>query len=298
MSLLGNDNHTEFTITYEGVALQTHSMDVRYLSPALLSLSNLFDESNRVLNGDNTNIRLHVKAHEAGSFEILFDLSQSFGAQVSNFLTGNFVTSAINLKEIILGGSISLIGLIKWLKGKKPHKYEDLKNGYCRIEFEGKIEDFPLELMRLYQEISVRTAIKKILEPLEEDGIESFTVSENKKTIQQIKKEDLDYFIVPSIEDEKINEFEKEAAYSIISLTFKESNKWRLFDGNSTINVLIKDAAFLEKVEKSQISFTKGDILICRVKTVQWETLEGLKTEYELLKVLEHKHALRQLGLF
>lgn len=297
MNLLRSNSETEFTVTYDGAALQMHSMDVRYLSPALLSLGNLFDEGNRILNGDEVSIRLHAKAYEAGSFNILFNLSQSLGAQISGFLTGNLVTSAINLKELILGGA-GLFYLTKKLRGKKPDKVEDLKNGYYRITFEGNSEDIPVELLQLYQNIPVRKAVQNILEPLHNEGIDSFTVSENKNTIQEIKKEELTFFTMPSLEYEKVKEFEKEALYSIDALTFKEGNKWRLFDGNTTINVLIKDEEFLDKVEKSLTAFTKGDILVCRVKTTQWETISGLKTEYELLKVVEHRRAHQQLGLF
>ncbi|MCP4049893.1 MAG: hypothetical protein GY730_04225 [bacterium] len=85
---------------------------------------------------------------------------------------------------------------------------------------------------------------------------------------------------------------------AIVSLAFKDDNKWRLNDGNNSISVLIKDEGFLNQVDKSHISFAKGDLLICKVKKLQWQTEGGLKTEYEVMKVNEHRPAPKQLNIF
>jgi hypothetical protein len=288
--------NTQLTVVYDGEALTSHSMDVRELAPALLSLGKLFDESNRVLNGENTQIKLQVKAHEAGSFEILLELSQSLGNQISGFLTGDLITSALNLKELILG-TAGLIYLIKKLKGGKPLSIKDLKNGMVRIEIEGETFEAPLKLLRLYQDIAIRKTVEEVLKPLKNPGIDSFKIKQNKKVIELVNKSDLGYYTLPEIDDEKITENEHEASYSIVSLAFKEDNKWRLHDGNNTISVSVKDEDFLNRVESNEISFTKGDILVCKIKMVQFRTNTGLKTEYELLEVKEHKQAARQLSL-
>lgn len=289
-----------FTVSYDGEALQNNQMDVRDLGPALLSLGQLFDEANRVLNGDKTSVKIHVKALKTGSFGIEFLVNQNLVGQITGFLTGDMVTSALNLKELLLTGAgvtVSLIGLIKYLKGKNPNKVTDLKNGNVRLEFEGETLEIPLKLLRLYQDIAVRTATKKVLKPLESKGIDSFSVKENEKETLRIEKEFLSYFEVPEIQDEILFESEHDAAYSIISLAFKDDNKWRLHDGNSTISVTIKDEDFLKKVDDNLISFTKGDVLLCTVRTVQYRTDGGLKCEYTVLKVNEHRTGAREIPL-
>ena len=87
------------------------------------------------------------------------------------------------------------------------------------------------------------------------------------------------------------------AAYSIIALAFKDDNKWRLHDGNNTISVSIEDQKFLSDVNENKISFSKGDILICRVRTKQWSTSVGLKTEYVVLEVIDHRSPPRQIPM-
>ena len=86
-------------------------------------------------------------------------------------------------------------------------------------------------------------------------------------------------------------------AFSIVSLAFKEDNKWRLTDGQNTFSVLMKDEAFQYKVDNNDIAFAKGDVLVCDLRTVQWQVEDGVKSEYEVVRVVTHRSA-RQLYLF
>jgi hypothetical protein len=296
-------NGTELTISYDGESLKNHSMDVKELAPALLSMGKLLDETNRLVNGAETSIKVQVKAHEPGSFEIVLELTQSLTSQLTKLFSSENIKTATEIRNLIFGGEtvtagICLYWLIRKLKGKQPEKIEDLKNGQIRIEIDNEKFEIPIYLMRMYQERNIRKSVEDTLAPLQDPGIEKFEVKQKKKTVQSINKEELDIFKAPQAEDELLVESEHEAAYSIVSLAFKDDNKWRLHDGNSSISVLIKDEVFLSKVDKSRISFSKGDILMCRVKKTQWQTETGLKTEYEVIEVKEHRPSPKQLDIF
>ncbi|MEI8396509.1 MAG: site-specific integrase [Rhodospirillaceae bacterium] len=60
------------------------------------------------------------------------------------------------------------------------------------------------------------------------------------------------------IEDDQIVCEERRIAFRIISLAFKEDNKWRLSDGQNQINATIADHGFLERINNNDIAFTKG----------------------------------------
>ena len=86
-------------------------------------------------------------------------------------------------------------------------------------------------------------------------------------------------------------------ALSIRSLAFQEGNKWRLFDGQNTIIATIEDKDFVRRVDLNIERFAKGDLLICEVRTIQTQGKDGLKTEHNVLKVVEHRPAPIQISL-
>lgn len=93
-----------------------------------------------------------------------------------------------------------------------------------------------------------------------------------------------------------MSEDKRIAVFSIHSLSFKEDNKWRLSDGTNTFFVTIRDDGFLRKVNENLVSFAKGDILKVNLLVRTWSVQDGIKTDYEVLEVLDHKSAAKQLS--
>jgi hypothetical protein len=296
-----------FTIAYDGRAIQDGSMDVRDLAPALMAVGQLFDAANRALNGsDAPAITVNVKATNHGSFEINLEVIQTFLESAKTFLTGDWITAALNLKELVFGGVFvgggtvgGLIWLIRKLRGRAPERIERLSDNSVRITVDGKSYDIPLQLLRLYQDVAVRKAYEELVTiPLQKDGIDEFKVLEARKVVASVEKNESIYFIAPEPEPVVVIEDIRRSAFSIVSLAFKEDNKWRLHDGNNQISAAIEDTDFLRKVDANLIRFAKGDVLVCEVKVRQVQTAQGLKTDYTVMRVLEHRAAARQIDMF
>lgn len=291
-------SHARFSVRYDGPALADHMMDVRDLAPTLLAVGELFDAANAALNGDLTAIRVNVRAHEPGCFTIDLDVVQSWLRQGVALLSGENVTAAVNLKELLLIPSVGLIWLLRRTRGRKPDRVERLSSDTVRLTFGTETFDVPLKLLRLYQDIAVRGAVERVVQqPLSREGYQSVEFAEQGTLLVRVEKEEAFAFIAPHLEDTLIVDDVRRAAFSIISLAFKEDNKWRLHDGQNPISATIADTDFLRRVDENLISFAKGDILVCEVRTKQSQTAKGLHTEHVVERVIEHRPAPRQLQL-
>ncbi len=304
---------TSITVTYDGPALDGGIMDVRDLAPALMSLGKLFENANRVLYGDRSRIAVRVKAgFRTGSFEIDLSLAQTYISQMRDLLAGQSGTALANLLTILgfsgltastlVGVPVGLFALLKRLRGRKPSRAFVLEDGNVRLEL--SIDEWvvvPRETLELYRDLNVRADAYGALRPLEKTGIDKFSVRPTEtpkdRPVEVVTKDDLPSFEPPEQKDETIVSQQHRAAFSIVNLSFSEDNKWRLFDGQNTVWAHIADQTFIDQVNRNEISFSKGDILICQVVSEQWQTSSGLRTETRIVRVEEHRSAAKQMGL-
>lgn len=78
---------------------------------------------------------------------------------------------------------------------------------------------------------------------------------------------------------------------SPISVEFEGDRPWQMTDGQRSFPILVKDPAFLEQIQHGA-TFSKGDGLLAQVQIAQRLVDGDLQTDYVLLEVLEHRHAL------
>ena len=290
-----------FTIAYDGPSLHDGTMDVKSLAPALIAIGQLVDAANYTLNGETSKVNVHVEATSHGSFRINLNLVHSIKDQVVQILLREDIAAALTLAELLglaATGGGTLIWLIKKLKKRHPDKLEKIDDSLVKLSMDGETIIVPMKLLRLYQDLAVRTALDEVVrKPLEAEGIDEFQVTIDGRVVETVTSEEAKYFEAPEVPEEVLLDEHRRAVFSIISLAFKEGNKWRLHDGNNQINALITDESFLRKVDTNSISFSKGDVLVCNVHIRQMQTGSGLKAEYIVEEVIEHKPAPRQISL-
>jgi len=295
---------TQFRITYDGPALEQHEMEARELAPALLAMANLLESGVKALYGSQANARISVKGtFKKGSFSIDFGTTINVVNTIKDLFAGEGMTALANAKAVLEllglagGGAFGLVQLLKWLKNRKITRIEPSSAGYITLVVENDRRDIEAGLLVLLNDREVRESLDQVLLPLDRDGIELFASGSDTEIFTTIDASERHFFSLPAQEDILILEDIRRMAYSIVSLAFKEDNKWRLSDGNSTINAKISDLDFVSRVNASEIAFSKGDVLVCEVKITQWQTETGAKTDYEVIRVLEHWPGMRQVAL-
>ncbi len=301
-----DNNNDVFQLIYDGPALASHEMNVRDLAPALLALAQLLEDSNKALNGDSVKITVNLRATDEGSVDILLSVTQSLIDQAVSLFSGDGATAIVNAQELLSilgigGSSTGVIGIIRWLKGRSVKKVTKLKDGNFQLEVEGdkEIRVVSHREIKLFGLLSVRKGFEAIVKkPLKSPGINKVKFEKDSAPTVEISDDEAEYFVAPDIEEEVLGESETTTSLQIVGITFQEGGKWRFSDGNATFYADILDEEFLNRVQQNEAAFAKDDILKVTLRTKQFlGGSGGIKTDYTIVKVLEHRSAVVQIRL-
>jgi hypothetical protein len=298
-------NSIHFSIKYDGAALESHQMDVRELAPALIALSNMLEEANKVVFPDTGNVKVNIQGNfKGGSFGVDLIAVQTIDDQIVSILSGPEAAAFSNLKTILksLGligcAGCGLVGLMKWLRGRKPSAIRTEGDQIIfEITEESSVETFGVDLVagKLYQSRVVRKALANVVKPLAREGFDICASGRNGKTAEVICKEDAVWFEVSESDADIVSDTVSEhVLLQIDSAVFKDDNKWRFNDGSSSFFGEIADTSFIEKINSGVKRFGKRDVLVVDLRRVQTVTDDGLKMDYSITRLHEHRLSLQQ----
>jgi hypothetical protein len=276
-------------------------MDVRDLAPALVAVADLFTAVNTQLNGDAADVRVEVKgSFQAGSFHIELIFLQDLLKQIRDIFAAENATAISNAWTIltILGfvGGSGLIDFLRKLRGRRPHRIEQI--GQCAKVWitETEYTEVDDHVLSVWRSKTVRTSLQKVMAPLEREGITSFGIVRKKEVELSVESTELDSFSLNLEESQVVSDLIGRKMLFLESVVFKDGNKWRVHDGQSSFLASLEDEDFLSKINHGE-RFGKGDVLIVDLRQIH--TLEDniLKVENRIIKVHEHRQPLQQ-GLF
>lgn len=304
-------SHTSFQVIYDGPALEGSLIDVRDLAPALLAFGDVIEQANATINDGHAKITLKVSASfKSGCFGIDFSVVQSLLDQALDLFKGTPIKSAKELLDylgvfstiggVVASSGVGLIKVIKWLRNRPIQEIVLLEKNNVRIVLlDGESVEIERETLELLRNYKLRLALEKaIAEPLEKEGFESVAFRvEDRSDFIVIRKEDRGFFKAPDAQKEDLLDKTEVANLQLLSVSFKEENKWRFTDGSNTFAAAVTDTHFLTRVAEGTESFTAGDILNVQLRRRQWLAGESIKSEYEIEKVNSHRKAMMQLSM-
>lgn len=293
-------SQAHFSLTYDGDAVRDGEIDVADLAPALLALAQAVKSTGKVVLGSEADVSLKIRTMKSGSFEVLMNAVVNgdvglFWNIVKQFYASEDAQTALAVVETLFAagavGSVGYAGVVRflqWRRGRALQRQRRLEGGATEVTIDGDTLTLAPGAFEAAQDPAVRTGLEKsIAEPLDRDGIDEVRFANGSDPIT-VKKEDREFFRSSNAtDDEFASTYEK--VFSIVTLSFRSENKWKLHDGQGTRFVTISDEEFLAKIDAGE-KFGKGDLLHCLVKEVSARTASGsFKSQYEILKVIEHK---------
>lgn len=293
-----HNDAAEFTIVYDGPALSDHSIDVRDLAPALLALNELAEEANKTSTSGAVPVSVRVRSDfEGGCFQAHLFLTEAY-SQCRSFFSGADATAWANVIQILgLTGVVGLLQLLKKLKGRRPTRVIELKETHThttRLEVDGETIDVNAAVWKLFENLRARKATEALLSPLQNEGVDKFKVLHKDKATFETDKSELPYYKAPDTSSDETRS-ETTVKLRVVSPSFRPENKWRVWDGASTIWVGVEDSSFQRKVQEGTEAFRKNDLLEAVLRTRQWVENGEIKVERTIVRVLSHTNAPAQV---
>lgn len=297
--------HARFHLVYDGPALVQHQMDVRALAPALLAMGNLVERANDILNGQQAKVSVNVHASfKSGSFGIDLELAQSLWQRVLELANSPTATGIVQIVGLLGIGKATHKGLVQvvvWLRGRGVKQIVPISDGLVRLFVDNEHLDVEERVLQLLQDYKIRQALEGVIaEPLAKEGIDTVAVVDQKAqhVLVSIDRTQAHYFKAPNPEEETLQTDEYIATLQVLTLAFQDGNKWRFTEGGGNMYfAVMRDESFLARVHLNQEQFAKDDIIKARVRRTQRLTKEGLKADYDIVEVLEHRSAAPKVQL-
>jgi hypothetical protein len=292
------EKDADFSIVYEGPAVDSGTIDARDLAPALLAFADLVDQAHGLVPELPERVGLRVRAgFERGSFEVHLEIAQLYEQLVEMF-SGQSASAWANLFQILgLGGALGVFQLVRRSRGRQHSKVTIERTERVQVTFEG---DKPIlvdrKVLRLFENLRARKALESIVAPLKKDGIDVFKIRRKGKEVVDIPEEEVGFFDAPTKhEGETVNAMDTRLI--VVSPSFRTGNKWRVSDGSRTIYVSIEDPQFVRSVQTGEELFGAGDLLVVELETRQWMEGQELKAEHVITKVHGHQRGSEQAKL-
>lgn len=291
-----SENH--FRVIYEGPSVEDGEMEIGQLAPSLLALGKLVEALDMIATGETGRVRVLVRPDpKPGSFDI--GLSLDFVHSVKAWLLSPEV-QAVGALLTLLGLSgkdlaAGLIPAVRWLSKRHVEKKVTLADGNVRLEVNGGNTIIVLPAVaRAIDDVAVRQQLEKFTEPLRQEGLNAIRFKDDGGVQEQITTADAPAFTA-SHGREPTSQATFQATYQIKRLYFERGKKWRLSNGTQSVLVHIEDKSFWKRIDAAEVAFSADDYLVCEVRMDQWfDGAVGLKTEYVVLRVLQHIPAPKQ----
>lgn len=281
---------------FDGPAVDSHTMRVQELAPAMLALNGLIQEVNTIANNNTSNVQLYVKAFKPGSFGIELFLDTSLLSQLVDFFSGDYVTAFANVRTLV-ECLFEILLLKKWLGGRKPDHTKELEDNKVEIILDGKKLTVEAKTFNAYfNNPEISEYVNKVVSPLGSTGIDQVELSSANNVFRLTKAEYKSFVSSPDSQEFSENLL-RNIVLQVKSPYFVENKKWKVQMGNQLIHVSIADPEFMNKVLSAEEAFTTGDVLVADVALTQTIEQNKVSNHYKVVKVIEHKKRPQQLSM-
>jgi hypothetical protein len=268
-----------FSIYFDTKENEDHSMDAKELGKALIAIDNTITEADKVLNGEESLIKVKARAIEEGSvgIPILVEFISS-GKDVAEILGFGVGLFAAGVAARVAVEKVSAIDLISTIKNRKIVNVKRSDSGISTITLE-ESESEPSNVIHVDSDVEKLVTNQKVRNYLHE----AILAPVRSKTDAKVVIKDIDGDVELKILDtETINSFKKLPAKTLLTqeeenktvhvrfttINFDTVNGWKVEYLNKQLSVKIEDKGFMTRNKQNKQTFKSGDLFEVKLKTI------------------------------
>lgn len=271
-----------FVLKYDGLTASQGEMDAYDAADALRGFADFSRRVAEGVYGKKIELRTTVRDIRHGSLEIEL-LNHLLSPETVGLLATIYEHGPSVLKIVL-----ECIKLFKHLQGQPPSNIKKAENGSVFVENNSGtiINVNQLTLNVVLDEKAGRAVQNFVKRPLERSADKLMIMNDNEE-VARITHEESRYF-GPIDGNDLLTEHTSEMYLKIATTVFEGKSRWKFHDGRNPFFARIDDQSFLDRVERGQERFGRGDTLLVRLRAMQKKANGSLKAEYVIEEVLDH----------
>lgn len=256
------DKQRAFSISYDMKETEEHSIDAEVLGESLISLTRTIRNAEKVLNGENSQVKVEVKAHKEGSFTVdLLTWYQSGGADVLNVL--GFTAGGFSI------ASGTAFGVISQIKSQKI-KAKVIKGKNAKIVLADDTEiECSKDVANLVSNQTIRQELSRVISTplIHSNGAKFVIKDENHQILDVLELDDaLSFKALPKKTLEEIEEQTDSVTIIFSQVNFDGPTGWRCeLPNGDNISIRMRHEAFRNRINQGYETFVKGEPYIVKL---------------------------------
>jgi len=275
-----------FQISYDTLETANHTIDAELLGESIVNMAKALKNANKIVNGEESELSLEVKAHTEGSFVVEF-VTYLTNAGINPMTVLGFMG--------VTGAGTTVISALRELKSRRIKVVETAANGMSLVKLADDTEiTLPSEVADLVANKNVRDALDIIIKsPLESCENAKFVIKdEDGNEVDTITNEEaLDFKTMPQNLIEEITETIERKEVYFTKVNFEGTSGWQIrLPDDSLVAVTMKDDAFINRVNLQDEKFSKTALFSVKLKTIK-KHRHGTTPTYklELIEVIRQR---------
>jgi hypothetical protein len=270
------------SLYYRGDATPA-KIEARELIQLLSAFTRITAKATRTYHGTSARASVRIERVQPGSIDIHW-LHEAVATAQSTFPA--FPGLLLGVKDVA-----SLIktwfDLLKFLRGQPPQKIQNVDNGNAlQIEnANGQTNIINGNVYNTFLLNGIGSDAEKLEIPTRA-GAEKLELRERGRRIGTYDATDLRHF-KPIKPRDKPLESEIDAILEVVAPVLEGEGMWRFKYGRMSITAKLTDEDFRQRVESGEESFSHGDRLLARLRTIQENLGKKISTKHYVTKVVE-----------